>query len=339
MRLTVKSALAVSLIALSTAGVIGCGDASQPAQNAQAPTPSAGADAYPVTISNCGTTYTYERAPQRVVTGWPTTVDTLSDLGVGRSVVGYVSGEFGPPPRDTRPEKLSDKYVPPTETILVARPGFFLANGDSQLSGESGSITRADLEKIDANAYVLGRNCANVKGATDVNAGYEDITNLGAIFGVPDKAKALIDELRARVAAAQELRGEAERPRVAYVNVFENKLYALSGLSYAAQLGGIDAVNVFGDLNESFAEISPEKVLTLNPDAVIYSYGNAQEPEDEQRAAVVKLLRNSEAARGQGHRRAGPSVQGPRHRRHRSHRAHSQRPVPIGGCRSARPFP
>lgn len=296
MRLTVKSALAVSLIALSTAGVIGCGDASQPTQNAQTPTPSAGADAYPVTISNCGKTYTYERAPQRVVTGWPTTVDTLSDLGVGRSVVGYVSGEFGPPPRDIKPEKLSDKYVPPTETILAARPDFFLANGDSQLSGESGSITRADLEKIDANAYVLGRNCANVKGATDVNTVYEDITNLGAIFGVPDKAMALVDELRARV-AAQELRGEAERPRVAYVNVFEEKLYALSGLSYAAQLEGVDAVNVFGDINESFAEISPEKVLTLNPDAVIYSYGNAQEPEAEQRAAVVKLLRNSEAVR------------------------------------------
>ncbi|MGH3753557.1 MAG: ABC transporter substrate-binding protein [Pseudonocardiaceae bacterium] len=206
MRLIVKSAIAVSLVALSTAGVISCGNASQPTQNAPTPAPSAGAGAYPVTISNCGKTYTYQRAPQRVVTGWPTTVDTLSDLGVGHSVVGYVSGEFGPPPRGITPTKLSDKYVPPTETILAARPDFFLANGDSQLSGESGSITRADLEKINANAYVLGRNCANVKGATDVNAVYEDITNLGAIFGVPDKAKALVDELRARVAAAQELR-------------------------------------------------------------------------------------------------------------------------------------
>lgn len=232
-----------------------------------------------------------------MVTGWPTTVDTLSDLGVGRSVVGYVSGEFGPPPRGIAPEKLSDKYVPPTETILAARPDFFLANGDSQLSGESGSITRADLEKIGANTYVMGRNCGDLTGSTDVNTVYEDITNLGMIFGVPDAAKSLIDDLRARVTAAQELRGEAERPRVAYVSVFEDKLYALSGLSYAAQLEGVDAVNIFGDIKESFAEISPEKVLTLNADAIVYSYGNAQEPEAEQRAAVVKLLPNSKAVR------------------------------------------
>ena len=297
MRLTVKTVVAVSLVALGTAGVLGCGDSSQSAQSAPTPTPSAGAGTYPVTISNCGTTHTYERAPQRVVAGWPTTVDTLSDLGVGRSVVGYVSGEFGPPPRGIAPEKLSDKYVPPTETILAANPDFFLANGDSQLSGESGSITRADLEKIDANTYVLGRNCADLDGATDLNVVYEDVTNLGAIFGVPDKAATLNDELRRRVAAAKALRSEATQPRVAYVNVFEDKLYALSGLTYAAQLEGLDAVNVFGDIKESFAEISPEKVLTLDADAIVYSYANAQETEAEQRAAIIALLGNSEAVR------------------------------------------
>ena len=51
MRLTVKSALAVSLIALSTAGVIGCGDAGQPTQNAQTPAPSAGAGAGAVVVT------------------------------------------------------------------------------------------------------------------------------------------------------------------------------------------------------------------------------------------------------------------------------------------------
>ncbi len=135
-------------VELAAGGLVGCGDVSQPAQNTFPTTPPASATGYPVTITNCDKTYTYQRAPQRVVTGWPTTVDTLSDLGIGRSVVGYVSGEFGPPPRDIKPQKLSDKYVPPTETILAARPDFFLANGDSQLSGESGSITRTDLEKI-----------------------------------------------------------------------------------------------------------------------------------------------------------------------------------------------
>ncbi|MGH3901783.1 MAG: ABC transporter substrate-binding protein [Pseudonocardiaceae bacterium] len=297
MRLTVKSALAASLMVLGTAGLTGCGGASQPTQNAQTTTPSAGANAYPVTIRNCDKTYTYQRAPQRVVTGWPTTVDTLSDLGVGRSVAGYISGEFGPPPRDTTAQKLSDKYVPTTETILAAKPDFFLTNGDSQLSGESGSITRADLEKIDANPYVMGRNCKDFKGTVDVDAVYEDITNLGAIFGVPDKAKTLIDELRARVAAAKALRGQAQKPRVAYVGVFEDKLYALSGGTYGLTLDGIDAVNIFADLNDDFAEISPEKVLTLNPDAIVFEYYPAIETEAEQKTKVASRLGNSNAVR------------------------------------------
>lgn len=45
-------------------------------------------------------------------------------------------------------------------------------------------------------------------------------------------------------------------------------------------------MNVFGDVKENFAEISAEKVLTLDADAIVYSYGNAKEPEAEQRAAI-----------------------------------------------------
>ena len=56
-------------------------------------------------------------------------------------------------------------------------------------------------------------------------------------------------------------------------------------------------MNIFADLNESFAEISPEKVLTLNPDAIVFEWYPAQETEAEQKAAVVQRLSNSEAVR------------------------------------------
>lgn len=261
-----------------------------------ASSPVAGS-AYPVTITSCGRTYTYTKAPTRVVVGWPTTVDTLTALGLGPSVIGYIAGSFGPAPQGTNAKVLSTDYAPSAETILNAQPDFFLANGDSQLSGARGSVTADDLSKIGANSYAMDNDCKDFKGVTTVETVYQDITNLGRIFNVPDKAAALITSLRARVAAAAGLRNQGTPPRIAYVNVSNGKLYALSGLIYNAQIAGVGAVNVFADLNEAFGEISPEKVLTLDADAIVFEYSVNTETEDQQRSLVIQQLGDSKTVR------------------------------------------
>lgn len=153
------------------------------------------------------------------------------------------------------------------------------------------------LNKIGANPYVMGNDCKDTKGGTTVDTVYQDITNLGRIFNVPDKAAALNSTLRTRVTAAAGLRGTAPAPRIAYVSVFEDKLYALSGLSYNAQVEGVGGVNVLADPNQRFGEISAEKVLTLDADAIVFAYNFELETIDEQKSKIVKVLGDSRAIR------------------------------------------
>lgn len=290
MSLSLRRIAALSLTAMTIAALTSC------ASNDNRPTSTSSRAGYPFTINNCGRTYTYTQAPKRVVVGWPTTVDTLTALGLGSRVTGYLSSSFGPPPQGVNAKALSKDYIPSAETILGAQPDFFLANGDSQLGGERGGVTPQDLSESGASTYVMGNNCKNsTGGGRAVDTVYTDITNLGRIFDVPAKARALNSTLRDRVAAAAARRGDGKAPRIAYVNVTSGKLYALSGLSYAAQITGVGGVNVFSDLKQSFAEISPEKVLTLNADAIIFEYYTNIETAAQQKNEIVKRLSNSKA--------------------------------------------
>lgn len=227
--------------------------------------------AFPVTVTSCGREYTYTRAPERVVVGSPTSIETLAGLGVEDAAVGYTAGDFGPPPAGGAAE-LSGAYLAPREVLLDADPDLLLVNAEIQVTGGEGTVSYADLEQVGANVYVLGEYCQDSPGDTGVDAVYQDITNIGAIFGVPERAADLIADLEHRVAIASDLRGDREPPRTAYVQIFDGDLYALAGAGYAAALDAVGAINVFADIEENFALVSPEAVLRLDADAIVFVY-------------------------------------------------------------------
>lgn len=276
------------------------GDSSTAATEAATTAPELAADGtsddgFPVTIRSCGRDYTFEAPPERVVVGAPTSVDTLAALGVEDAAVGYTSGDFGPPPASADVPELAADYQAPRETILAAEPDLFIGEG-LQINGEEGTVAVDDLQRAGANVYVLGEYCVDAPGATDIAAVYADIENLGAIFGVADAASALVIELQDRVATAADRRGDAPAPRVAYVQIFDGVLYALAGTGYAATLDAVGAVNVFSDIEENFAEISPEAVLTLDADGIVFVY-DFDSDAAAARAEVEELLAATAAVR------------------------------------------
>lgn len=310
-----RGTAAVSALLLA-AGAAACGedapgDASSPAtEGATAPASEPVADetidaGFPVTVRSCGQDYTFEAPPERVVVGTPTSVDTLAALGVADAAVGYISGDFGPAPESADVPEISPDYQAPSEIVLAAEPDLFVGEG-LQINGEEGTVSVDDLRQAGANAYVLGEYCVDAPGADDVAAVYTDIENLGAIFGVAEDADALVAELEERVAAAADRRGDSPPPRVAYVDIFDGVLYALSGTGYAATLDALGAVNVFADIEENFAEISPEAVLALDADAVVFAYDPGGD-EVAARAEVEELLAATAAVQ------SGTVVGVPRH--------------------------
>ncbi len=266
----------VTALSLAACGATSGNDLTSPASgettaDASTPVPSstaASAASFPVTVDSCGRDYTYTKAPHRVVLGFPGTLATLDALGVGDSVYGYALGSYAPLPTNypSRIVEVSPDYAPAREPVIAAKPDLFLGNDEGQVTSKDG-VSYDDLASVEANVYILGGYCTDAPAGRSLDGIYTDITNLGAIFGVPDRAAQLTAQIRDRVAAAKaKVAGTPQR--VAFVQAYDGKLYAISGYPASSIISALGMVNEFDDVKGNFAEISTEEALTRKPDVV-----------------------------------------------------------------------
>lgn len=282
---------AAALAAVLALSAVGCaGDAEPVASAADAaslaegaattPTMSATPSAvpvasYPMTVKSCGRDLTVSQAPERVLLGFPTSIRTLAALGMAERALGYVTGSAAKPPTEFASlREVSPDYQPAREVVISARPDLFLANDENQVAGDNG-VTVADLDGIGAGLYVLGDYCAAGSKTATVGTILDDVRTLGAVFGVPARAAELAADLQRRTDAAAALRGDRPALRAAFVQVYDGKMYALSGSYYAAILAGAGLANEFSDVSDAFVEISAEQVLIRRPDVLFVAYDGA----------------------------------------------------------------
>ncbi|MGV8874997.1 MAG: ABC transporter substrate-binding protein [Rhodococcus sp. (in: high G+C Gram-positive bacteria)] len=254
------------------------------------------AQAHPVTVTSCGVDYTYDTPPERVLLGAPGVVATLDALGVAGSAIGYANGSYAFDGIDRFPGLTSntEDYAPSREFLIGASPDLFLSNDEGQLGGQ-GSAGPDDLETAGGNLYVLGEYCLNSPAPTTIDAVYTDVENLGAIYGVPDKAAQVVTSLRDRVAAARASNTDTAPLSAAVVQSFDGKLYALSGSYYSAVVDALGMSNEFSDIDGNFAEITPEAALNAAPDVVLVQYAGAEADASAAVTEISALLANSPA--------------------------------------------
>ena len=268
MKLLLRSALAVAV----SLAAVGCSSPAVPVA-ASAPPSATG---YPVTVSSCGRDFSYAKPPTRVVLGFPGTLDTLTALGVQDSVHGYVLGSLGKLPAGAPAGivQVSPDYTPSRESMLGAQPDLFLGNDEGQLAGE-GKVSYEDLAGIGAGVYMMGGYCTKVPPGRTLGTIEADVTNLGHIFGVDQRAKELNQEIETRVTRARtSLTGK--QLRVAYVQSYNGKLYANSGYPAATIIEALGQVNEFADMKQSWAEISREDALRRTPDVLIVTVSDGK---------------------------------------------------------------
>ncbi|SMQ71213.1 iron complex transport system substrate-binding protein [Plantibacter sp. VKM Ac-1784] len=286
-----RAAASLAILVATLITSAGCASGSTPVSTAAAAT----GEAYPVTVSSCGADYTYDHAPKRVLLGAPGVIDTLDALGVGDRAIGYAladldSGEAKAHPKLTH---NTTDWTPSKEYLVGAAPDLFIANDEQQFSGD-GAAGLDDLRTLGSGLYVLGDYCAGASAKPSVDAVYDDIDALGAIFDVPQRAKALNDKLRGRVAAAAALRGD-QQLRVASVTIADGTVYALTGAGYQAVLNALDLKNVFSDAGANFTQISREDVITADPDVIFVTYAGEGE-KDAAIASAKSLFAGSRAS-------------------------------------------
>ncbi|MVV51424.1 ABC transporter substrate-binding protein [Pseudomonas sp. PB120] len=261
---------------------------------------------YPLTIQSCNREVTFKQAPKHAVSHDINMTQMMLALGLKPSMAGYsgVSGWKSVTPDmqailDGLPE-LSAKY-PSVETLLNVNVDFFFAGWDYGMR-VGGDLTPQTLQPLGISVYELTESCAFVmkRPPASLEDTYNDLSNLGKIFDVQDRANALIAGMQAQVA---EVRSHlpADKPRVFLYDSGEDRAMTSGRLGMPQAL--IDAAggrNILDDVEASWTRVNWENVVERNPQViVIVDYGEVTAAQKEQFLRSNKALQSVDAIKHQ----------------------------------------
>lgn len=232
----------------------------------------ADAAAFPVTIVNCDIEATYEAAPSAAVTMNQAATEIMLALGLADSMVGtaYLDDEILPELADAYAAipVLSEGY-PSSEVLLAAEPDFVYGSYRSAFgpdaAGDRDGLAGAGIGSYNSPAACPDRP-ADFVLTTDVM--FQEIADIGTIFGVSDRAEALIAEQQALLDGAQ-FDGAAD----VTVAWWDGGLDAPSVGACCGAPGllmrALGVANVFEELPGGWADASWEAFVDADPDVII----------------------------------------------------------------------
>lgn len=240
------------------------------------------AAAFPITVQSCNRDVTFDAPPERAISNDVNLTEMMLVLGLRDRMVGYtgISGwkTLDAEMRDGIAElpELSEKY-PSKEVLVGAEPDFFFAGWNYGMK-VGGEVMPDTIAPFGIAVYELTESCTHIMPMPEASMEtmYRDILNLGAIFGVSDRAEALVEGYRARLAEVTSSVGLAEPLRVFVYDSGEDAAFTAG--RYAMPTALIEAaggVNIMADLEKSWAVVGWEAVVERNPEVmVIVNYGD-----------------------------------------------------------------
>jgi iron complex transport system substrate-binding protein len=282
-----------ALIILATVAA-SCGSGAHTAAPARSSTATSGPGAFPATVSNCGSSTTYTQAPTRAVSNDINTAEDMIALGLESHMVGEFGAGGSLPAGQPFPaqyaagfkqiHEVSSDYAT-LEQLVGLRADFLFAGWNYGLHTGT-TLTPTYLAKFGIKTLALTESCAHVqaeKQSVSVVDTYQDLTSLGQIFAIPQRAAQVIDSMKAEIAGVQ-----AKVAGLAPISVFDydsgtSAPFTGPGLAMPnaeITLGG--GTNVFASLKQSWTSVSWEQVVKADPQCIIindYSTPSAAQKE------------------------------------------------------------
>jgi len=238
--------------------------------------------AHPVTVQSCDREVTFDTIPARAASNDVNLTEMMLVLGLTDRMVGY-TGISGWNKLDETiragvaelPE-LSERY-PSREVLIGADLDFWFAgwNYGMRVGGE---VTPDTLAPFGIAVYELTESCIHImaRDRIAVDDMFTDIRNLGTIFGVPERAEALITGWRADLAEIAATIPAGEPLRVFVYDSGEDTPFTAG--RYAMPTAMIEAAggrNIMDDVETSWTRVAWEPVVERNPQViVIVNYGD-----------------------------------------------------------------
>ena len=236
-----------------------------------------------VTIQSCNRTVKFENPPERAVSNDVNLTEMMLVLGLANKMVGY-TGISGWKTLDEEmrsgvkelPE-LSAKY--PTKEVLVGADADFFFAGWNYGMKVGGEVTPETLKPFGIKVYELTESCSHIidKQKASLEDLYNDILNLGKIFEVEDRAKALVASYTSELKNFEgDFKNIDEGLRVFVYDSGEDAPFTAG--RYAMPTALIEAAggqNIMDDFNKSWGTVSWEEVVDRDPQVVvIVNYGD-----------------------------------------------------------------
>ncbi|MFF8386502.1 ABC transporter substrate-binding protein [Streptomyces kanasensis] len=281
---------AAALAAVLSATLLsGCGT-SRGADDGRPSAAARPAKGFPVTVDNCGTRTTYDRPPERVVTIHQHPAELLLALGLKDRMVGTAFPDSAVLPQYRKDfaavPRLAEKE-PSFETVLDAEPDLVYGGYASAFDDKAGR-SRAAFRDAGIDTYLNREYCGG--RSVSMRDTYEEIRTVGSIFGVPERADALVADLRSRIdEATRAVKGAPQVPVFVY-DSGDKAAFTAGGKGLGTEIirlaGGR---NVFADLDEVFGDVSWEQVVARKPEVIaIYDYAGAGGVEQKKRFLLAQ---------------------------------------------------
>ncbi|MER6175655.1 ABC transporter substrate-binding protein [Streptosporangium sp. NPDC001681] len=276
--MTSRRSLPLLLLLVSALLVAGCGAGEQTAgpTGATNPAASSAAAGFPLTVTNCGVTTTFQKPPQRAVTLNQHVTEIMLALGLEKSMVGtaFLDDEISPAYESAyRGITVLAKEYPSYEALLSAEPDFVYGGFNSAFAEKEGR-GRAVLAKAGIDSHVNIEACPT--GPVTMTQVEEEIRTIGTIFGVADRAERQVAAMRGVLDGVKARIDGAEPVKVFVYDSGDKTAFTAGGAGIGNEMiklaGG---TNLFADLPKSFGDVSFEQVAERAPDViVIYDYGD-----------------------------------------------------------------
>jgi iron complex transport system substrate-binding protein len=176
--------------------------------------------------------------------------------------------------------KLAGPYAPgsykpvPREQLLAARPDFVIGGWSSNFDSP-GATSQQELSDANIPSYLaLSTSCAaaTTSPRTSLELVYRDLENLGRIFGVSDRANALIEGMKAKTGGVAAKLAGVSTPSV-FPFEFDEGTQTPSAPGNRQAINAVISMaggrSIFSDLNAAYGKVSWEQIAQRDPDVIL----------------------------------------------------------------------
>ena len=238
----------------------------------------------PVTIESCvavtteegdvetgSASYTYTEPPTRAITLNQHVTEVMLALELQDHMVGtaYIDDEVLPEHKaayDAIPV-LAEEY--PSREVILAQDPDFIYGGFRSAFGDDVAGSQEELNGLGIGAY-LPRSICNTGSPDTMEDVYADILSIGAIFGVRDRADALVASFQQEVSEASSLSGSSGEPlRVFMFDSGDDAPFTATCCSmFTNMIESAGGKNIFDDVEGRWKTVSWEEVIDRDPQLI-----------------------------------------------------------------------